>query len=107
MTLWIAIVLVALGSYAFRVVPFLLNERIRLSPRADDVLRHASVAAMTAMLATGVQHLSVDSNPRDRAARYPGRGCDVRGGDGPCPCVDRVVGAPRPVQGPVGCVRLW
>ena len=68
MTLWIAIAAVALGSYAFRVVPFLLSERIRLSDRADEVLRHAAAAAMTAMLVTGVMRLGADSSTLDAVA---------------------------------------
>ena len=57
MTMWLAILLVGLGTYTFRVVPLLLTEWVRLSDRADAVLRHASAGAMTALLVTGVRGL--------------------------------------------------
>jgi branched-subunit amino acid transport protein len=63
MTLWVAILLVGLGSYAFRVVPFLLGRSVQMSERTSDALRHAAVGAMTAMLATGVADLSRDLTP--------------------------------------------
>jgi branched-subunit amino acid transport protein len=55
MTMWLAIVLVGLGSYVFRVVPMLLGERMRLSERVDETLRHAAVGAMTALMVLGVE----------------------------------------------------
>ena len=45
MSMWLAIVLVGLGSYAFRVIPMLLGERMRLSERADATLRHTAVGS--------------------------------------------------------------
>jgi branched-subunit amino acid transport protein len=60
MTMWLAIVLVGLGSYAFRLAPLLLGERLTLSARADATLRHAAVGAMTALLVLGVKQVSTD-----------------------------------------------
>jgi branched-subunit amino acid transport protein len=65
MSMWLAIVLVGLGSYAFRVVPLLLGERMRLSERADAALRHAAVGAMTALMVLGVERVTADPLSRD------------------------------------------
>jgi branched-subunit amino acid transport protein len=58
--MWLAIVLVGLGSYAFRAVPMLLGERMRLPERADATLRHAAVGAMTALMVLGVKRVAAD-----------------------------------------------
>jgi branched-subunit amino acid transport protein len=60
MNMWLAIVLVGVGSYAIRLVPLLLGERMRLSERADTTLRHTAVAAMTALMVLGVKRISSD-----------------------------------------------
>jgi branched-subunit amino acid transport protein len=60
MNMWLAIVLVGLGSYAFRLIPLLLGERMRLSERADATLRHTAVAAMTALMVLGVRRITSD-----------------------------------------------
>lgn len=60
MSMWLAIVFVGLGSYAFRVVPMLLGERMRLSEGADATLRHAAVGAMTALMVLGVKRVAAD-----------------------------------------------
>jgi branched-subunit amino acid transport protein len=60
MNMWLAIVLVGLGSYAIRLVPLLLGERMRLSERADRTLRHTAVAAMTALMVLAVKKISAD-----------------------------------------------
>ena len=57
MSMWLAIVLVGLGSYAFRVVPLLLGDRMRLSEGADATLRHAAIGAMTALMVLGVKRV--------------------------------------------------
>jgi branched-subunit amino acid transport protein len=51
---WLTMLLVGIGSYAFRVVPVLVLPRFELSPRADRLLRHAGAAALTALVATSV-----------------------------------------------------
>lgn len=58
--MWLAVVLTGLGSYAFRVVPILLGERIQLSDRAEATLRHAGVGSLTALLVLGVRQLTTD-----------------------------------------------
>ena len=57
-TMWLVIVLVGLGSYVLRAVPLLLGGRLRLSQRADVVLRHGSVGAMTALMVLSAQRTS-------------------------------------------------
>jgi branched-subunit amino acid transport protein len=58
MRLAIAVLLVGLGSYALRVVPFLLVERVRLSPRAERRLGHAVQAALGALLGGMLLHVA-------------------------------------------------
>jgi branched chain amino acid efflux pump len=47
---WIVVLAVGLGSYLFRVGPLLALQRITLSPRAEQVIRHAGTAAITALV---------------------------------------------------------
>jgi branched-subunit amino acid transport protein len=68
MSMWLAIVLVGLGSYAFRVVPMLLGERVRLSQGADVTLRHAAIGAMTALMVLGVEKVAADPFSPDTIA---------------------------------------
>jgi branched-subunit amino acid transport protein len=51
---WLTMILVGIGSYAFRVVPVLVLPRFELSARADRLLRNAGAAALTALIATSV-----------------------------------------------------
>ena len=55
MTTWIAVVLVGLGSYAFRVIPMLVGGRARRPGRVDRAIDHAGLAALTALVVAGVQ----------------------------------------------------
>jgi branched-subunit amino acid transport protein len=55
MTMWLAIGLVGLGSYVFRVLPLLLGEYLQPSERVNAVLQHGAVGAMSALLVLGVQ----------------------------------------------------
>lgn len=50
MTMLIVIVLVGAGSYALRVLPLLLIDRISLSQRTEEMLTDAATAAMTALV---------------------------------------------------------
>jgi branched-subunit amino acid transport protein len=68
MTMWLAIGLVGLGSYAFRVVPMLLGERMQFSERTDAAFRHASVGAITALLVMSVQRTTSDPFSPDSIA---------------------------------------
>jgi branched-subunit amino acid transport protein len=68
MTMWLAVILVGLGSYTFRVVPMLLDERMRLPERADAALRHAAVGAITAVLVLGVKRATTDPFSPDTVA---------------------------------------
>lgn len=54
MSLWIAVVVAGLGSYALRVLPFLAGDRMHVSERAQAGLRHAGMGAITALLVLGV-----------------------------------------------------
>ena len=58
MAMLTTMLLVGLGSYLLRVVPFLLVDRVRLSPRTERLLGHAVLAAMAGLLATVVVQLA-------------------------------------------------
>ena len=58
MTMLTTMLLVGLGSYVFRVVPLLLVDRVRLSPRVEHLLEHAVLAAISALLGTMLVQLS-------------------------------------------------
>ena len=51
MSVWVAILGVGLGSYAFRVVPLLVLDRAPLPPRAEALIGRAGLAALTALIA--------------------------------------------------------
>jgi branched-subunit amino acid transport protein len=53
---WIAILAVGAVSYVLRAAPLLVLGRVRLSDRVDRVVRHASSAALTALLVGAVTH---------------------------------------------------
>ena len=57
MAMLVTMLLVGLGSYLLRVVPLLLVDRVRLSPRAEELLGQAVLAAMGGLLATVVLQL--------------------------------------------------
>lgn len=52
MTAWLVMVAVGLGSLAFRAVPLLAHVGAGARPGFDRVVRHASTAALTAMVVT-------------------------------------------------------
>lgn len=54
MRVWIAVLAVGLISYTLRVVPFLLAERVPMSPGVEAGLRHAGVGAIAALLIASV-----------------------------------------------------
>jgi branched-subunit amino acid transport protein len=58
--MWLAILLVGLGSYVLRVVPMLLGERVRLPDELDAALRHAAVGAMTGLMVLGALQTAAD-----------------------------------------------
>jgi branched-subunit amino acid transport protein len=53
---FLAMVLVGLGSYAFRALPLLVLPHLTLSPRAERSLRHASTAAISALTVGALVH---------------------------------------------------
>lgn len=55
MTMWLAVLVLGLGSFALRVAPFLLGDRVHPSRRTELLLRHAAVAAVTALIVTGIR----------------------------------------------------
>lgn len=71
MTMLIVIVLVGAGSYALRVLPLLLIDRISLSRRAEETLTDAAVAAMTALVVGVVVRLG-EHPTLPAAARWVG-----------------------------------
>jgi len=54
MTTWIAVLVAGLGSYAFRVGPLLLGNRLQLSARTQSILRHAGMGGMVALLTSSI-----------------------------------------------------
>jgi branched chain amino acid efflux pump len=61
-TAWIAIIAVGLGSYSMRVGPLLLRNHFEPRPVIDELIRHAGVAAVTALLVTSSLRV-VDRGP--------------------------------------------
>jgi branched-subunit amino acid transport protein len=61
--LWLAVVVAGAGSYLMRVLPFLLGERVELSPRTQDLLRHAGMGGITALLVLGVLGATTPGEP--------------------------------------------
>ena len=54
---WLAIVLVGLGSYVFRIVPLLVLPRLGLrSSRLEQAAQHAGTAALSALMVSSVTH---------------------------------------------------
>lgn len=56
MTTWIAVACVGLGSYALRLLPLLVGDRLRWPGAVDRAIGHAALAALTALVIAGVQH---------------------------------------------------
>jgi branched-subunit amino acid transport protein len=56
MTTWIAVACVGLGSYALRLLPLLVGDRVRWPCPVDRATGHAGLAALTALVIAGVQH---------------------------------------------------
>jgi branched-subunit amino acid transport protein len=52
---WVVILAVGLGSFAFRLGPQLLLERVTLPDSADRMIRHAGTAALTALIVTATK----------------------------------------------------
>ena len=73
MTMLVVVLLVGAGSYLLRVLPFLLVDRISLSPRAEAALNQAAAAAMTALIVGLVLRLG-DHPTLPAAARWVGLG---------------------------------
>ncbi len=54
MLTWVAVIAVGLGSYAFRVTPLLLGARVRVRQHPQDILRHAGMGGIAALLVSSV-----------------------------------------------------
>jgi branched-subunit amino acid transport protein len=50
MSMWMVMIAVGAGSFAFRLGPQLLFEHATMSARTDRVIRHAGIAAITALI---------------------------------------------------------
>lgn len=61
MTTWVVVLAVGVGSFALRVAPLLVLQRVRLSDRVDRTIRHAGLAAMAGLIATSVRHAAQES----------------------------------------------
>ena len=56
MTTWIAVACVGLGSYALRLLPLLVGDRVRWPGPVDRAIGHAGLAALTALVIAAVRH---------------------------------------------------
>lgn len=52
MTLVVAVVVLGVGTYAFRLAGPLLGDRVTLSPRLEELVSLATVVLLTALVAT-------------------------------------------------------
>lgn len=50
MTTWYAVLMVGAASYVFRLLPWVLLERVQIDNRVETGLRYAGVGAMAALL---------------------------------------------------------
>ena len=55
---WLVILAVGAGSFLFRVAPLLLLGRVPLGPRAEGAVRHAGLAAITALVVVGTRQVA-------------------------------------------------
>jgi branched-subunit amino acid transport protein len=63
MTVWIAVLVVGAVSYASRLVPWLVLDRMEVGPQVEAVLRYAGVGAITALLVGGLLHPQASGRP--------------------------------------------
>jgi branched-subunit amino acid transport protein len=54
--IWPAIVLTGVGSYILRVVPLVVLPKVTVPPAVERGIRHAGIAAITALLVSSVTH---------------------------------------------------
>lgn len=62
MTTWLAMLLVGMGSFAFRAVPLLVLPRFTVPPRVEAALRDGGTAAVTALIVSAVLHRGTTGN---------------------------------------------
>jgi branched-subunit amino acid transport protein len=48
---WVVIIAIGVGSYAFRLAPLLVFQKVTLSERGDRLIRDAGTAAIAALIA--------------------------------------------------------
>ena len=58
---WLVMIAVGLGSYLFRLGPLLVLQRVSLSDRADQLIRHAGTAAITALIVVSTKQSATGS----------------------------------------------
>jgi branched-subunit amino acid transport protein len=58
---WIVVVAVGVGSYLFRLGPLLVLQRVSLSDRADQLIRYAGTAAITALIVVSTKQSATGS----------------------------------------------
>jgi len=59
--MWLAIIAVGAGSLVFRLVPLLVLERTKLNERHDRLIRHAGLAAITALIVVSTRQAATGS----------------------------------------------
>ena len=72
MTMLVALLVVAACSYALRVTPLLLVDRVRVSDRTRTVLGHATQASLAGILAHALASLARNPVPGPVAAQWVG-----------------------------------
>ena len=55
---WLLVLAVGAGSFLFRVAPLLLLGRVPLGPRAEGAVRHAGLAAISALVVVGTRQVA-------------------------------------------------
>jgi branched-subunit amino acid transport protein len=58
---WIVMIAVGVGSYLFRLGPLLVLRRVALGDRADQLIRHAGTAAITALIVLSTKQSATGS----------------------------------------------
>ncbi|MGD9704877.1 MAG: AzlD domain-containing protein [Acidimicrobiia bacterium] len=58
---WLVMIAVGLGSYAFRLGPLLVLQRVTLSDRADRLIRNAGTAAITGLIVVSTKQSATGS----------------------------------------------
>ena len=59
---WLVVLAVGAGSFVFRLGPLLVFQRVKLPAGADRFIRHAGLAALTALIVTATKQAATGSH---------------------------------------------